>query len=165
VSTDDPLVERAAALVRAAKRNATTAFIPMPDRFPALKRVSFQQWVFFVTIAGVFIAATRLVNLRFDKSREQALLQKVAEGLAQWDAANGIRGYEDCQSFFDRTADGLEKSGHDQRFVASDAIGAWVVWNLFGGPPGDSEEMRALIRGIGVSVTHAFFKWWEDAEG
>jgi hypothetical protein len=164
VSNEDPLVERAETLVRAAKRNATTAFVPMPERFPALKRASFQQWVFLVTIAGVFIAATRLVNLRLEKSREQALLQKVTEGLTQWDAANAIRGYEDCHSFFDRTADGLEKSGHDQRFVASDAIGAWIVWNLFGGPPGDSEENRGLIRAIGASVTHSFFRWWENTE-
>jgi hypothetical protein len=166
VSTDDgPLVKQAAALVQVANANAITAFVPMLERFPALKGANTQRWDFFMTIAGVFIAATRLVNLRFEKSREQALLQKVAEGLAQWDAADGISGYEDCQSFFDRTADALEKSGHDQRFVASDALGAWVVWNLFGGPPGDSEEARALIRGIGVSVTHIFFKWWEEAGG
>jgi hypothetical protein len=163
VSKEDPLVELAETLVQAANANAITAFIPTLDRFPALKRVDTQQWDFFITIAGVFIAATRLVNLRFEKSREEALLQKVTEGLAQWDAANGIRGYEDCHSFFDRTADGLEKSGHDRRFVASDAIGLWVVWNLFGGPPGGSEEDRALIRVIGGSVTHIFFKWWEDA--
>jgi hypothetical protein len=161
VSSADPLIERAERLVQVANASAITAFTPLLDRFPALKQVDTQQWDFVVTLAGVFIAATRLVNLRLQKSREQALLKKVAEGLAQWDAANGIRGYEDCQSFFDRTADALEKSGHDQRFVASDAIGAWVVWNLFGGPPG-SEGERALVRAIGASVTHGFFRWWED---
>jgi hypothetical protein len=89
VSKEDPLVELAETLVQAANANAITAFIPTLDRFPALKRVDTQQWDFFITIAGVFIAATRLVNLRCEKSREEALLQKVTENYVAM-SGNGL---------------------------------------------------------------------------
>jgi hypothetical protein len=159
---DDPLIKQAETLVEAANINATRAFIPLLDRFPLLRGVDTKHWDFVLTIAGVFIAATRLHNLRLGERREQELLMKVSTGLAQWDAANGLRGFEHCKSVFERNFDALTNSGHEPRFIASDAIGAWIIWELFGGPQGGAEKERELIRVVGGMVTHAFFNWWDD---
>jgi hypothetical protein len=61
---DDPLIKQAQTLVQAANVNATTAFIPLLDRFPILRGVDIKHWDFVLTIAGVFVAVTRLSNLR-----------------------------------------------------------------------------------------------------
>jgi hypothetical protein len=158
---DDPLIKQAETLVGAANANAISAFIPLLNRFPFLESVDTKQWDFVLTIAGVFIAVTRLSNLELGEHREEELLMKVSAGLDQWDAANGIRGFEHCKSVYETNFDALTNSGHERRFITSDAIGLWIVWELFGGPQGVTDKETALIRVVGGMVTHAFFDWWE----
>jgi hypothetical protein len=160
---DDPLMERADTLVQVANVNAIGAFTPLLDSFPILREVDTRHWDFILTIAGVFMAATRLRNLRLGERREQTLMRKVAERLNQWDTANGIRSFEHCKSFFERTLDGVAQAAvNDQKhFAASDTIGAWIVWDVLDRPP-ESEEERGLVRAVGVLVTHAFFDWWDE---
>jgi hypothetical protein len=154
----DPLLEQAERLVPAAQLHAITIFTPLIDKFPLLRQVNVDNWDFFLTIAGVLMAATRLNNLRLGPSREEKLMGVVAERLNQW-KPDGIRGFEDCKAFFERTFDGLTRARNDPRFIASDAIGSWIVWNIFGHPT-NSEEERMLVRTTGAMVTHAFFDWW-----
>src|ERR1700745_2595630 len=95
---NDPLRGKAARLVSSASVNAVTMFLPMLDQHPLLKRVKPEQWDFFLTIAGVFMAATRLQNLHLRADRQRELMEVVAHGLADWNPENGIRGFEDCKA-------------------------------------------------------------------
>jgi hypothetical protein len=61
---NDPLRGKAERLVSSAKVNAVTMFLPMLDQHPLLKKVNPEQWDFLLTVAGVFMAATRLQNLQ-----------------------------------------------------------------------------------------------------
>jgi hypothetical protein len=110
---------------------------------------------FFVTVAGVFIAASRLQNLRLSNDRKQELMDVVARDLADWRPENGIHGFEDCKAAFERNFDSLTRIQHEPRFIASDALGMWVVWNLLGRAP-VAEEERKLARAVGTAVVHNF---------
>ena len=158
---DDPLRGQAERLVSSASVSAVTMFLPMLDQHPLLKRVNPEQWDFLLTIAGVFMAATRLQNLHLRDDRQRELMEVVAHGLTDWNPENGIRGFEDCKAMFERTFDALTKIQREPRFIASDSIGSWIVWNLLGRPP-EAEEERKLVRAVGVSVVHAFLSWWSD---
>ena len=131
-------------------------FVPVLDQYPLLKTVKPESWDFFVTVAGVFIAASRLQNLQLSDNRKQELMDVVARGLTDWSPENGIRGFEDCKAMFERNFDSLTRSHREPRFVASDALGMWVVWNLLGRAPADEEE-RKLVRTVGAAVVHNFF--------
>jgi hypothetical protein len=161
-SPTDTLRERAERLVPSANIHATSLFVPMLDQFPLLRDVKPDQWDFVVTIASVFIAATRLRNLKTEGASEEKLMEMVAHGLADWDQKNGIRGFEDCKAIYERTFDALTNSHADPRFIASDALGWWTVWNLLGREPKGEEDLR-LVRTIGGATVHTFFSWWEGA--
>jgi len=157
---DDPLRDNAERLVPSANVYAISLFIPTLDQFPWLRKVEPGQWDFVVTIASVFMAATRLQNLKIGDVRQQELMNIVARGLVHWDPNNGIRGFEDCKAMFERTFDGLTNDAqHEPRFIASDSVGLWTVWNLLGRTP-EAEEERKLVRTIGAHITHTFFSWW-----
>jgi hypothetical protein len=158
---DDLLRGNAERLVPSASAFAVSMFVPLLEQFPSVMRnVKSDQGDFFITIAGVFIAATRLANLKIGDQREQKLMDIVARGLTQWDPNNGIRAFEDCKAMFERNFDVLTNGEHEPRFIASDAVGMWIVWNLLTRCP-EAEEERKLVRAIGVAVTHTFFSWWE----
>lgn len=156
---EDALQKQAADLVFAAVTNAKTMFVPLLDKFPILQEANVEHWDFIVTVAGVFIAATRLHGLRRGDTREEELMEIVAESLAEWDP-DGIRGFEDCKSLFESEFDHLTEAGHGSQFVSSDSIGKWIVWNALGSPP-ETQDECTLVRTVGMMVTHAFFNWWE----
>lgn len=85
-------------------------------------------------------------------------MEIVADDLNRWDP-DGIRGFEDCKGLFDREFDRLTAAGHESRFVAADAVGIWIVWNVLGRAPETDEEWQ-LVRATGALATHAFFDWW-----
>ncbi len=156
---DDYLDRQAHSLVDAAKVQAAGSYLPLLDRFPVLQTCPPERWDFFVTVAGVFIAATRLNNLSLPESRENRLMDKVASDLNKW-SSDGIRAFEDCKTLFDREYDCLVAVGHDSQFVAADAIGAWIVWNSLGRQPTTAEEI-SLVRAAGGLTIHAFHIWWK----
>jgi len=149
-------MERADALVHMANVAAIGMFMTLLRRFPVMRETDVKHFDFIVTIAGVFIAVTRLRNLRLGEIRERKLMDKVSERLTEWNPEHGIRAFEHCKSFYDRTADGLANTGHYPKFVASDAIGAWVVWDVLNRAP-ETEEERSLVRAIGVTIVHGIF--------
>ena len=70
---------------------------------------------------------------------------------------------EDCRDFVDRTYDGLAKEKEykdNPKFLFSDSLGSWVVWNLFGHAPSNEGE-RNLIRILGGFLVHSFISWWK----
>src|SRR4029077_13600945 len=77
--------KRSDSLVQAANINAISMFAPLLDQFPFLGEVDSKQCNFILTVAGVFMAATRLNNLRLGDVWEQRLMEKVSEQLTKWD--------------------------------------------------------------------------------
>ena len=157
----DPLLWKADNLVQIAGMNAVTMFETLLKKFSFLREVDVKQWDFILTIAGVFIAVTRLVDLGLRGNRQRKLMRKVGAKLTQWDPTNGRRAFEDCASFYERTFDELTSLGDEPRFVGSDALGSWVVWNVLGRPP-QSEKEHQLVRVVGGMVMHKFFNWWQE---
>jgi hypothetical protein len=155
----DPLTRQAEILVEAARINAIGSFVPLLDEFPLLQEANPEHWDFILTIAGVFIAATRLRNLHLDHAREDKLSDIISEYLYKSNSSQGASGFDDCKSFFERTYDALEKSGHEPRFTASDAIGSWIIWNVLSRAPETEEEQR-LMRAVGMLITHRLYDWW-----
>jgi hypothetical protein len=160
-SKEDILAKQAEKLVRSANIFAVSFFVPTLDHFPILSEVGTKHWDFIVSVAGVFIATSRLNDLRLDSKREEIVLDIVAKELNEWDP-DGIRAFEDCKHLFemeyDRLAVSLEYQ-QNNRFLAADALGIWIVWNLFKRQPQRDEEVK-LVRVIGTSVINAFFSWW-----
>jgi hypothetical protein len=154
----DALEPQATSLVNAAQIQATASYTSVLQRFPIVGTIRVEEWDFFVTVAGVFIAATRLNNLGLSEERENSLMDKIAANLDGWNS-NGARAFEDCKALFERQYDRLVELGHDQRFVTADALGLWIVWNLLRRRPATDEEI-GLVRGVGALTTHAFFNWW-----
>jgi hypothetical protein len=102
----------------------------LAERFAALFDVDGEQWDFAVTVAGVFLATSRLGQIGLTDRHQQALLDAIEEGLIDWDQS-GPRAFDDCKTLFDREYDRLVAKKHDPRFLTSDALGLWVFWNLF----------------------------------
>jgi len=155
----DPLQKQADTLVSASIINATSVFVPLLDKFPFLEKVDVENWDFIVTVAGVFMGASRLNNLHVDDAREEMLVETVAEHIVEWNV-DGIRAFEDCKGLYETEYDHLAAVGHEPRFLASDAVGKWIVWNVLGRAP-ESHDECMLVRTIGSMVTHAFFDWWK----
>jgi len=156
----DRLRERAESLVQAAQSNGVAMFTPLVDRFPILRQADIEHSEFVLTVAAVFMAATRLSNLGLGGDREEEIMEVVAERVDQW-RADGIGAFEDCKGLFESEFDRLTKAGHERRFVGADAVGKWIVWNILGHPPQTDEECM-LVRGTGATVTRAFFDWWDE---
>jgi hypothetical protein len=136
-------------------------FVSLLKKFSFLREVDVKQWDFTLTIAGVFIAVTRLRELRLREKRQRKLMRKVGAKLIQWDSTNGRRAFEDCASFYERAFNELTSLGDDPRLVRSDALGSWIVWNVLRRPP-QSQEEHQLVRIVGGMVTHTFFNWWKE---
>lgn len=162
-SNTDILKQRAEILVSASEIFAISSFTSVLEDFPILSGVDPKKWDFVVSIAGVFIAATRLRNLKIDDDREDLLMDIVAKKLNEWDSY-GIMAFEDCKSLFGKEYDRLSvlsEYKEDNSFLSSDALGVWIVLNIFDKSPQSEEEIR-LVRVIGIMVTHAFFEWWKE---
>jgi len=155
----DLMLEGAEKLVDAANINAVGMFTPLLDKFSVLKEADVEHWDFILTVAGVFMAATRLTGLGLKGDREEKLMEVVVGRLDQW-KPDGISGFEDCKGLFESEFDRLTEAGHEPQFVASDAVGKWIVWNVLGRAPQTDEECE-LVKMTGAMVTHTFFDWWD----
>ena len=154
-----PPIERAENLVSTAEINAMAMFTPLLDKFPILQTAKLEHWDSILTVAGVFIAASRLNDLHLERAREDSLMDVVEERLNRWQP-DGTRGFNDCKDFYESQYDWLATAGHESRFLAADALGQWIAWNVLGRSPQTDEESM-LVRATGVMVTHAFFDWWD----
>jgi hypothetical protein len=161
VGSRRPVVEASGHLSFGAETYATERFTSLLKKFSFLREVDKRHWDFILTIAGVFIAVTRLGHLGLGENHQRKLMGKVGEKLTQWDPANGRRAFEDCASFYERAFNELTSAGDEPRFVGSDALGSWVVWSVLGRRP-QSEEERRLARTVGGMIMHTFLNWWEE---
>ena len=158
-SKRDPLHKQADTLVPAACINATSIFVPLLDKFPFLRNCNVEHWDFIVTVAGVFIGSSRLNNMHIGEDREDRLMETVAKALNDWNS-DGIRAFEDCKHLYESEYDRLSAAGHEPRYLASDAVGKGIVWNVLGKAPQSPAE-ASLVRVSGAMVISAFFNWWK----
>ncbi len=158
-SKQDQLLDRSKNLVHAAHINAIGMFTPLIDKFPFLREADVEHWDFVLSIAGVFMAVTNLNNLKIDHDLENRLMEIVTKDLVEWNS-DGIRGFEDCKNLFESEFDRLTTAGHKPKFIASDALGKWIVWNVLGRAPQTNEECL-LVRTVGIMITHVFLDWWD----
>jgi hypothetical protein len=162
--SDDPLMGQADTLVAAAHTAGGAALAPLQGQFAFLKKLiatpeDRRWWDILLTIACVYIAATRLRNLDLGAARETKLMARVSERLTELNP-NAQEAFEDCKEFFTTTYEALSTAGHEARFVASDSIGLWIASNLLDRPPESPEELT-FVRSVGAVVTHGFFRWWD----
>jgi len=155
----DPLLKNAVDLVQHAQINSVGMFIPLLDRFPVLHEADAEHWDFILTIAGVFMAASRLNDMSIGDEYEKNLMEIVAKHLEEWNPGS-IQGFEDCKNLYESEYDRLAAIENDSQFVSSDAVGKWIVWNVLGRAPETDEECM-LVRTTGTMITHTFFNWWE----
>lgn len=158
--TPDPLEERARELLPVAQL-AALGSLELKDRLTSLEKMDETWWRFFVTVAVVFMASTRLRNLALGRQREERLMKMVARPFQQWHP-RADQAFEDCKAFYNRTCDGQEAThtGDEMRFVSSDTVGAWVTWNMLERAPATDEECQ-LVRAIGILITAAAFRAWD----
>ena len=156
----DPLLRQADTLVQAAETYAIETFRPLLKKFSFLREVDKQRWDFILTIAGVFIAVTRLGHLGLGENRQRKLTGRVGAKLIQWNPTKGRRGFENCASFYEKAFNELTSVSDEPQFVGSDALGSWVVWSVLG-RPAQSEEEHRLVRTVGGMIIPTFINWWE----
>src|SRR5262245_59040682 len=68
---NDPLLKQAECLVEVAQINAIALYQSARNDFLFLQDVNVNHWESILTIAGIFMAANRLKNLRLNEQREQ----------------------------------------------------------------------------------------------
>lgn len=118
----DSLRQQADRLVTTSRTRTISTFVPLLDRYSVLRDVDVEHWDLIITVAGVFITATRLNNFGLEPSREEDLMKIVASRLEEWDR-DGIRAFEDCKNLFDQEYDRLAATDYERAFLASDALG------------------------------------------
>jgi hypothetical protein len=166
----DPLDELADTLVMAAEISAIDSLTPLLDKFPVLNEAlrkgfdttaNVKHLDFVLTVAAVYVAAICVPDL--GRPRQQALLNRIFTNLRDWNPEFGQQAYMHCGSFFDRAFDALKNAQHDPRYLVSDSIGSWVVWEALGHAP-DTEEEQMLVRAIGMVVSNEFANWWQSKQ-
>lgn len=156
----DQLLEKAKNLVPMAHVAAMSVYDAIFKHFPILRQASGKHSEFFLTIGGVFVAATRLNNLPIEDDRKERIMAVIAEELNNWNL-NAVAGFEDCRRFFEKNHDMLSQPWGESTFFASDSIGLWIVLNILERLPEYGDE-SATIRAIGGLVIHNFYRWWDE---
>lgn len=155
------LAEKAQILVSSANIYAVSSFSSMLDIFPILKNIKIEDWDFFVTVACVFIAATRLRKIDIDFKFEEKLMGRVAEDLNNWNG-NGVLAFEDCKAFFEKNhikaPSIVQRYKKEDSFLDADILGMWIVWNTTREMP--KEKGMKFARYLGGLIIHTFYEWW-----
>lgn len=165
-----PLEKAAERLVDTAFNNAVMLYMKVAEHEPKVLEIDQEHWDFINTIAGVFVANTRLGNLIrrgvIPQQVEDTLLQIVVEKLVD-KYPDGIEAFEDCRGLFDQMYDTMEAApeyqGEGSHRISADALGVWIAWNLLDrNDPSNDEAIRKLISLCGTAVTHFFFDYWNE---
>jgi hypothetical protein len=165
---NDPMIDRAEALIRTANSTAASAFGPALKEFSILRSIYngcgnqadfVGRFEFMMTIACVYAAIQGLRKVDIEENRTRAVIDRLELRLLEWNATDSVSAFEDCKNFVIKEYAELAKAGYDRNYAAPDAIGSWVVSNILPAPP-SSEEERRLIRSVGTVITQKFGNWW-----
>ncbi|MBL0045345.1 MAG: hypothetical protein IPP33_13425 [Flavobacteriales bacterium] len=149
---------RAAILVSRAQAAAVSSFVPFLDRFPALQEVEVKEWDRTVTMTVVFIATMQLNKLKETTARKEHLMSVVISNLLEWDESS-FPALQECKAAFDQECES-STAGLEPRFVLADALGAWVLFKLFGRRASSPTESE-LGRAIGLLTMQHASEYWQ----
>ena len=156
-------IENGKKLPFAAKMLAVNSYVRFLDKYPLIKDVEPAHWDFIITIAGIFTGVVALDRETIsDQKRDMILDAVTSNGLEIYQRC--VEAYEDCSKFVERTHNGLaglKEYQENPNFLFADSLGSWIVWNLFGHAPENSDE-RQLVRVLGGLIAHSFATWWKD---
>ena len=161
IALDDDFVrERLGALLPAARAFAVASLNPVDEAFHTARVThdELSSWDFFVTIGGVSVAVSCLSD-RVSARRFAELLPRLREQLDAWDP-QASAALEDCRAFITRSLQGKLSQGDPGHPTITDALGMWILWNLYGRCP--SYEESAPARTIGGMLEQAFAGWWDS---
>ena len=148
------LSDQAGRLVSAAEIAAVSMYVPLSERFPAIRQFAPDEWDFFACIAGVFFGILYLNEVP-DPVPLRAMI-RVALDQKDRQAADALA---DCSAFVKRASQRM-KAGDDPDLIVADAVGMWVLWNLLRRAPGYEETAPA--RAIGGMLQTGFAGWWKS---
>ena len=137
-------------LVWIAKTTAIASNVHFCTRFPVAAKIDPANWDFFITIASVWVALTYLnsANYKISKAEIDEIWNVVNDSLVK-EYPDGIRALKDCEAFMNQTL------AADNKIRVDDALGCWIVWNLYGTKDLD-EEQSQIIRILGDMVLTQF---------
>jgi hypothetical protein len=124
-------------LPAAARMLAVSSYGRFCDEYPLLREVSPDHWDFVLTIAGIFVAVSKLSHDDTPETVKDTILTTVTNAALEV-YPDCLEASENCADFVDRTYDGLSESQEyleRPEFLFSDSLGAWMVWNLVGHSP------------------------------
>jgi hypothetical protein len=133
-----PLEEVVTRMPALARVIANSCLTPLMEQHPCLRGISSEAWDFFVPIGAVHAGMDRLRVTLGDPDRVDALHGVLTSSLENWQT-NAPRALRDCEQFVLKAPD---------RVLLFDAIGAWVLWNVFQRQPTDSEFRVAPVLGV-----------------
>ncbi len=152
------LIEKAEILVTMATSIAIASLTSAEQNLELPETITedVENWNFFVTVAGVFAALYTLGKKVSDRIFETVGIT-VFENLADWNP-QGSGAFADCQQFVENSLN----SARDEQIelTAADAIGMWLLCNLYGRFP--SPEESAAARPLGGFLLDTFAEWWVE---
>ena len=147
----EPLEGQAKGLVGAARLFAISAFVPLLEQYDFLGECKPEDWDFLATIGTVHVAINDLV-LAVTPARFEVLYSSfIFPALNNWNP-HGQDAVLDCKQFVRRTLDASDEMS------PADALGLWILWNLFQRKPSNEEARSAPV--IGRTVASALQDWW-----
>jgi hypothetical protein len=156
------LIENAQKLPHASKILAVNSYTQFLDKYPIIERIKPDHWDFVLTVAGIFVAVSQLNHENIPQRNKDTLLDTVTTAAIEI-YPDSVEACEDCRNFVDRTYAALAKEKEykdNPKFLFSDSLGSWVVWNLFGHLP-SNEDGRNLVRILGGFLVDSFISWWK----
>ena len=158
----DKLIENSKKLPSSAKILAVSSYTQFLDKYSVIEKIKPEHWNFILTIAGTFVAVSQLNHENIPEKDKNIILDTVTNAAIEI-YPDFIETCEDCRNFVNRTYDRLAKEKeykNNKKFLFSDSLGSWVVWNLFGHAPLNKNE-ESLIRSLGIFFVHSFISWWK----
>ena len=115
-------------------------------------------------VGGTYVGVVALRKAVSDENERVGIALLIDEELQNWDerASAALR---DCDEFMERSLPERPPEGEiagDIKFAFADALGSWVLWNIYGRAPSD-EEFKP-VRVLGGLLQSAFYDWWSELE-
>jgi hypothetical protein len=85
---------------------------------------------------------------------EKEGIQDIISDSLKKEYPDGIKAVHDCNNFMNRSLSG------DTGSRTADALGCWIVWNLYGRKELNYDE-RQIIRVLGGAAIESFKSWWK----
>lgn len=153
--SDDPM-SKADGLVSFASLFANGMYDAHRKRFPNFAPLRDDKWIFFGTVAAVW-CASGVLTYQLPESMRSAVLERIHTTMRAWHPA-GLPAMEDLSQFVDDSLSGKERASADEMLVT---VGTWMLWNVLGRCPTQSEY--PVVSAIGLGLCQPFAHYWKAA--